>query len=166
VILIIACGNILRRDDGAGIEMAERLERFLCGHNLTAERIAVHQLTPEFCGVISEDRVSAVVFVDARVCAQGRAELKVKVSPVVSATSTSPSGHCFHPSVLMLYARLLYHKEPAAWLLTVPAADFNHGEGLSETARRAISTFYSSPDCLEFMRRLTCPTADETAPEP
>ncbi|MCL4804536.1 MAG: hydrogenase maturation protease, partial [Anaerolineae bacterium] len=57
--LVIGYGNPLRGDDGVGWRVVEALEESLSASSL----IAVHQLTPELAGTISE--VGQVVFVDA-----------------------------------------------------------------------------------------------------
>ena len=60
-------------------------------------------------------------------------------------------GHHLNASTLLAYSRFLFKKEPPAWLITVPGTDFDHGEGLSETARKAID---SAPEILSELIRL------------
>lgn len=136
--MIIAYGNSLRRDDGAGQVLGEMLERAWRNRNLEVQRIAVHQLAPELAESVAATDVTAVVFVDARVADSGAGSLDVEVHPVADAHDSPSLGHHLDPSVLMVYARLLFGKEPPAWLVSVPGVDFDHGEGLSEIAVRAI----------------------------
>jgi hydrogenase maturation protease len=155
MVLVFAYGNSLRRDDGAGFILGELVERMLSEAGLEAERIDSHQLEPEFVLDISGEKVSAVVFIDTRAVpdAPGADDLSVHISRIVPAEDASPSScHNLDASVLMAYARYLFKKEPPAWLITVPGIDFDHGEGLSETALEAIRS--ASEMLHEFIRLL------------
>jgi Ni,Fe-hydrogenase maturation factor len=46
-ILVIAYGNPLRRDDGAGVALAKKLVRYWQKRGITARLLVVTQLTPE-----------------------------------------------------------------------------------------------------------------------
>jgi hydrogenase maturation protease len=138
VILIIAYGNSLRRDDGAGLILGELLEEALRGRGLNVSRIAVHQLTPDLALSVSADDVATVVFVDTRVATPGDERTLLEVCPLASDHGSQTLGHHLGPSTILTYARLLYDKSPPAWLLTIPGVDFDHGEGLSEIAQRAL----------------------------
>jgi len=140
VILIIAYGNSLRRDDGAGLILGELLEEALHGRGLDVSRIAVHQLTPELALSVAADDVATVVFVDTRVAGAGESQHELQICPLSSDQGLSSLGHHVGASSIMIYARLLYDKSPPAWLLTVPGVDFDHGEGLSELAQRALDS--------------------------
>jgi hydrogenase maturation protease len=140
VILIIAYGNSLRRDDGAGLILGERLEAALRKRGLHVARIAVHQLTPDLALDVAADDVATVVFVDTRVSEAGEDHHELQLWSLGSAQGSSGLGHHVGASSIMMYARLLYDKCPPAWLLTVPGVDFDHGEGLSEPAQRALDT--------------------------
>ena len=140
MILIIAYGNSLRRDDGAGLILAQYLEEALRDRKLDVQRIAVHQLTPDLALSVAADAVAAVVFVDTRVATAGDVRLDLRVQPLGAEECAQSLGHHVGPAVVLTYARLLYDKSPPAWLLTAPGVDFDHGEGLSEEARRALDT--------------------------
>ncbi|MCB0173868.1 MAG: hypothetical protein KDJ97_25330, partial [Anaerolineae bacterium] len=71
MLLIIACGNSLRSDDGAGLIFAERLEYACRALDVMVERISVHQLLPELAADIAAEAVQAVVFIDTRLAAPG-----------------------------------------------------------------------------------------------
>jgi len=143
VILIIAYGNSLRRDDGAGLILGRILEGALRERGLAVSRIAVHQLTPDLALSVAGDEVAAVVFVDTRVATAGDEQTGLQVRSLSSEGHAQSLGHHLGASTVMTYARLLYDKSPPAWLLTVPGADFDHGEGLSEVAQRALNTLPS-----------------------
>ncbi|MGA2402645.1 MAG: hydrogenase maturation protease [Syntrophobacteraceae bacterium] len=154
MVLIIAYGNSLRRDDGAGFVLGDVVERMLSEAGLEVERIDSHQLEPEFALDISGEKVSAVLFIDARAVpgAPDADDLRIHVGRVVSAQNASPGiGHHLNAATLLSYAGCLFKKEPPAWLITVPGTDFDHGEGLSETALQAI---HSAPQVLRELIRL------------
>ena len=139
MILILAYGNSLRRDDGAGFALADIIERLLHEAGTTVGRIDSHQLGPELALDMAADNISAVVFVDTRAVSDTSDNMQVRIRPTVDARSSSPAlGHQLDDSVLMAYIRHLFDKAPPAWLITVPGVDFSHGEGLSDTCRRAI----------------------------
>jgi len=148
MVLILAYGNSLRRDDGAGFVLGDVVERMLCEAGLEVERIDSHQLEPEFALDISDEKISAVLFIDTRAVPDPPAsdDLRVHIRRIVAAKDASPSvGHHLDASTLLVYARYLFKKEPPAWLITVPGKDFDHGEGLSWTALEAIR---SAPETL------------------
>jgi hydrogenase maturation protease len=128
MIQIIACGNSLRRDDGAGLVLAGILEQEWRPFRVDVERISVHQLTPELAADIAWAEVAAVVFVDTRVTELNSG---LQARPIETDSSSPSVGHYLDPNTLMIYAHLLYGKQPQAWQVTVPGNDFGHGEGLS-----------------------------------
>lgn len=146
MVLIIAYGNSLRRDDGSGFVMAEGIERILREKNISVKCICEHQLMPELSESIAEEGVSAVIFIDTRIADSEDVPAGVCLHPVGSHESSTPLGHHLDPSVLMHYARVLFGKTPPAWLLTIPGSDFEHGEGLSDTTSELIADFLISPD--------------------
>jgi hydrogenase maturation protease len=140
VILIIGYGNSLRRDDGAGLILSEMLEAALRDRGSNVARIAEHQLTPDIALDVAADDVAAVIFVDTRVLASADDRMELQVCRLRSGDDSPSMGHHVGPSVILTYARLLYEKSPPAWLLTAPGFDFDHGEGLSDAAKRALDT--------------------------
>lgn len=147
MILLLAYGNSLRRDDGAGFVLADRLERLLSEPGIDIVRIDSHQLAPELSLDISGDDVSAVVFIDTRAVSGPSDDLELHFERVVPAEIASPSvGHHFNADLLMAYTKYLFKKEPPAWLITVPGVDFDHGEGLSAVTRKSLE---NAPDKLQ-----------------
>lgn len=136
LILIIACGNSLRSDDGAGLLLAERLEQACRSLDLEVARISVHQLMPELAADIAAKAVRAVIFVDTRPAEPGESPKLVPLAPEAGSPSI---GHHLTPAVLLLYAQQLYHHCPPAWQVTVPGVIFDHGESLSQTAQNALA---------------------------
>jgi hydrogenase maturation protease len=147
MILLIAYGNPLRQDDGAGLRLAERMAERWLALGAPLRHRAVQQLTPELAVEIAEPGVAAVVFVDTRAAAGP--DNAVQVTPLTPPEAATPSlGHHFQPGVLLAYAALLLDGRPAppAWLVTVPGVAFDHGEGVSETARAAMEAAFASDD--------------------
>ena len=140
MILIIAYGNSLRRDDGAGLILGQKLEEALRQRGLAVECIDVHQLTPDLALSVAADAVAAVVFVDTRVAAAEAGQTDLLVHPLGAEHGSQSLGHHVGPAAILTYARLLYDRSPPAWLLTAPGFDFDHGEGLSDAAERALDT--------------------------
>lgn len=146
MILLIAYGNPLRRDDGAGLRLAEQMAERWQTAGTPVRHLAVQQLTPELAMEIAEPDVATVVLVDARAedreaAKDSPAKLAVVVTPLATPDAASPSlGHHLAPNVLLAYAALLLDGRPAppAWLVTTPGVDFEHGESLSRTASAVI----------------------------
>jgi hydrogenase maturation protease len=136
-ILVIGYGNPLRRDDGAGVALAERMVRCWQARGVPAQLLTVVQLTPELSVEIAATDVAAVLFVDTRA---GTAGEPVQVQPLAAKAGTPGLGHQLDPTVLLAYARLFTAQDLPAWLLTVPGVDFDHGEGLSAGCRAALAT--------------------------
>jgi len=128
--LIIGYGNTLRRDDGLGVEVAERLAAVkLPGVNV----ITRHQLVPELAAPISE--ADAVIFVDAHANARG----KIRLQPIIPAPTDHVTphilAHASDPRSLLNLSQQLFGRSPRAWSLGIPAEDFSFGVGLSPRAR-------------------------------
>ncbi len=140
VILIIAWGNDLRGDDGAGRYLAARLQRRWQQQGLAVRRLAVPQLVPELAIEVAAAEVAAVVFVDTRLATA--ADPNVRVTALTSSETASALGHHLEPQTVLAYAALLRAEPlPPAWLVTVPGWVFAHGRRLSPATRTAIARF-------------------------
>jgi hydrogenase maturation protease len=138
MLLIIAYGNSLRSDDGAGLLLAEKLEQACRIRQIAVERLIVPQLWPELSPEIARADVSAVLFVDTRVILPQTISPGIKVQPISADSIAHTLGHHLEPAALLCYARLLYGKQPPAWLVTAPGVTFEHGERLSQVAQQAL----------------------------
>ena len=124
-ILLIALGNPLRGDDGAGPYVAQRLR--VDEH---VQVITTHQLTPELADTIS--RAGYVIFVDAH---GGLPPGQIAIEPV-QARDTALL-HQLDPGTLLSLARELYGRAPEAVIVGIGGESYDLGEGLSPGAKRA-----------------------------
>ena len=127
-LLIIGYGNGLRRDDGAGLVLAEKLAVKLSTRGVAVHQLAVQQLVPELALTIANADLDGVLFVDT---VADRGVTKIIFHSLVDAAIHVALGHHLTPQALLLYAARLYGHCPPAWLVAIPGTDFGHGEGFS-----------------------------------
>jgi len=146
--LVLAYGNPLRRDDGVGWVIGERLAEILAED--VADVRVLHQLTPELAEPIS--RAERVIFVDAAEKTCRVSENPAGLTPSFGATpggirwseiqpgsfAAQPFTHQVDPASLLAAALELFGHAPPAHLLTVTGADFGYGEGLSPAVENAV----------------------------
>lgn len=143
-VLVLGYGNELRGDDAVGRRLAEAVESW----GLPGVRAAsLHQLTPELAETVSE--VELVVFADASPQVE-----RVHLVPLMRQTCTSEGAHQVDPSTVLELARVVYDRAPTAWMMHLPAEQFELGAALSESARVGLA------EALERLRALV----DETMP--
>lgn len=141
--LIIGVGNTLRRDDGAGIWLAEAVSRAMAARGSVVETRLLQQLLPEIAEEIYELNPQTVVITDCSAESQeaqeGWVERLVPAEGDVGEEQERGMGsHGLGAAALIELARRLYGFAGDAWLATVPGVDFAHGEGLSPSTRQAI----------------------------
>lgn len=129
-LLFIAYGNTLRRDDGAGLALAEKLHPLLCQQGFHVDLIAVQQLTPELALEMANPLLHAIYFFDTALDEQPTG---IQIQRVGTTATAPVLGHHLIPSALLLYATRLYGVCPPTWLITIPGSDFELGEGFSPT---------------------------------
>ena len=129
--LVIGYGNTLRGDDGAGFLAAELLRDRI--HRPDIEILSQHQLLPELMEPIS--RASRVIFIDASV--SGRAG-KVHRIPLRPAPACARVTHHATPEALLAGAQSLYGHTPEATLYVIPGRNFQVGQELTPSVRRAV----------------------------
>ena len=141
--LIIACGNSLRQDDGAGLQLANELAGHWRSQGLLHRFIQVQQMAPEHALEIASTEVDEVWFVDCRV-ARDPTETALHVRHL-EVHETSPAiGHQSSPEQLLIYARYLFDPrlpdvQPEAWQITIPGYQFDHAEQLSERCQQVLA---------------------------
>lgn len=139
-LLVVGYGNPLRSDDGIAWQAAEQVRQ---GWPNTARVICVHQLTPE----LAEDVAAAdvVIFLDA----SGTGDPgSVRCEAVFTQLDELRFSHHLTPSEVLTLAARLYFVKPRAFLISIHADCFHHGQELSPAAIQAI------PDVLAQVRAL------------
>jgi hydrogenase maturation protease len=129
--LIVGYGNSLRGDDGAGYVAAELLRGRL--HVPDVEIRSQQQLLPELMEPMA--RAAHVVFIDASV--SGRAGKFSKI-PLRPAPACSRFTHHATPESLLAGVQRLYGHTPEATLYTIPGRNFELGQDLTPSVRRAV----------------------------
>jgi len=128
---MVAWGNPDRRDDAAGLVVADVLRDRIRG---VAEIHAYHQLPPELAEDLS--KTERVLFIDASV-ELGDKEVKLRrVRPATS--SHADISHHLPPDRLLGLTHAIYGRSPEAWLLTVRAHDLDFGTELSPPTARLV----------------------------
>lgn len=131
--VVIGYGNTLRRDDGVGQVVAIQVQEW----GLPGVRsLPLHQLTPELAETLAA--VDGVIFVDAYPASSETAKVKV-VSMRSEDVNSLPSGHYSDPGSLLALADAVYDRSPPAWLITIPAVNFEFGETLSPIAQEGVT---------------------------
>jgi len=152
--LLIAYGNVSRRDDGVAVHILRRLRQSLglppdvddeeVEEHLTEHvaALAVHQLGPE----LVEDMASYdfVVFIDAHTESPGWEPIHWQ--EITPAYRPSIVTHHVRPESLLALCLSLYNHCPRGYVLSVLGVDFDLGEELSPeaSARADQATAYLS----------------------
>jgi hydrogenase maturation protease len=132
--LILACGNPLRADDGAGPWLAQWAEeRFRAEEQVRV--VARQQWTPELAEEIS--RAQSVMFID---CSLDSAPGSVALLPVEpGAGMEGLATHHLGAAELLSLARDIYNFQPSsALLVTIGAGSTELGEVFSEAVAAAL----------------------------
>ena len=125
--IVIGYGNSWRGDDGAGPDVALRIEAMGLPRVRT---LAVHQLTPELAEALSFAK--RAYFVDVTIASR---EEPVVVEPLTAECANPLATHTFDPRALLWLAQVLYGRSPRAWLVTISGNQFNPGTTLSAVVR-------------------------------
>jgi hydrogenase maturation protease len=137
MILILAFGNSLRRDDGSGPALGEYLHRIWSARGIDCRLVLAHQLFPEHAEEIARPDVNAVVFCDAEDGGNDLVSI-LRMARILPSAESIPGAHYVPPQAVLAAARTLYQASPPAWAATVPGTDFRHGEGFSEAVSRLL----------------------------
>jgi hydrogenase maturation protease len=126
--LVLAYGNPLRGDDGAGWRLADTLRG-----DPETEIVCVHQLAPELADRVR--RADSVLFLDAAV---GEAPGTVTARHLYPDPTVSELGHTMSPATLLYLTSTFYGCTPEATLVTIAGRDFGFGTGLSRPVAEAL----------------------------
>lgn len=122
--LVIGYGNTWRGDDGAGPDVALRIEAM----KLPGVRVlAVHQLTPELAEALS--LMERAYFIDVSVAARKE---PVDIERLTAECANPLATHSFDPRALLGLSQVLYGRAPRAWMVTIAGHQFEPGTALSE----------------------------------
>ncbi len=130
--LVIGYGNTLRSDDGAGVIVATQLAE----QSSPPRVIAAQQLTPDLAESIAS--AAQVVFVDAYAADQSDAGLRVARIANGEIQPAPALDHHADPAALLQLADNVYGKRPTAWVVGIPAFNFDIGESVSPATKRRI----------------------------
>jgi hydrogenase maturation protease len=133
-VLILACGNTLRSDDGVGPHLAAWAEEHY-RENPSIRVISRQQWTPD----LAEDLAytDCALFIDCSIEAPPGSVQLCEVRPALPANA--PSTHHLGAPELLALALELYGSAPrSAQLLTIGAASFELGESLSPAVTAAL----------------------------
>ncbi|MGA3286042.1 MAG: hydrogenase maturation protease [Bacteroidota bacterium] len=128
-VLVIGYGNTLRGDDAAGIRAAELIAK----RRPEIECVCMHQLMPELAEQIAESDI--VIFFDADV---NVTQPNVRLA-VPSVEDDQPRTHFISPESLLHLSQQLYQRMPLkAYVIGIPASQFEFSEELSESTKKAV----------------------------
>jgi hydrogenase maturation protease len=131
-IVVLGCGNQLRRDDAAGWRVASAIEQNW-GRLVVVRR--GQQLVPEWAADLAEADVAYIV--DASLTCGGRPRLR-RLRLTASAGEPLLDAHALGASQLVSLAGAAFGRAPRAYLLHVPVQDLHFGNDLSGVARRGV----------------------------
>lgn len=127
-VLVIGYGSTLRGDDGVGRYVADAIGQ-QCRPQV--EVVSVTQLLPEFAGPVAHSR--AVIFVDA-CCDEGLTAPQIRELAIEPASAGQT--HFAGPADILRLSQTCYGRVPQAWLVSVPAKQFDLSSELSKEVRR------------------------------
>ena len=138
-VLLLACGNPLRGDDGFGLCLAETAEQHFAPVQLRV--VAAQQWTPEMAAEIALAEV--VIFADASVTTPPGAVVLTPIDPVRASKERTVGAiresHRLDPVRLLEFTEAWYgHRPRQAYLLTAGAASLEHKDGLSPDLLEAV----------------------------
>lgn len=132
-IRIIAWGNRGRRDDGAALVLAERLEVHFAGRDDVVVQ-QYHQLGPELVDDLADCRQAIFIDASSRHDAGG-----VCIEPLVPmSTSAGLDTHHCPPDALLALAASLGLPVPEAFLVDIRGHEWAFGDDLSEATARLV----------------------------
>jgi hydrogenase maturation protease len=138
MLLIIAYGNLLRGDDGAGLALGELIEHCCRQRSIEVRRLVCQQLTPELVPALIHPGIAQILFCDTRISGPGDHDLGIAVKPLEPGGGGATIGHHLSPATLLLFAKELYQCAVPAWQVTVPGSAFEFGQTFSKPTRQAL----------------------------
>jgi hydrogenase maturation protease len=127
MVLVIGVGNPTRRDDGAGLRLASRLEEEGWPG---VECRCLQQLDTTLLEEIRDLDVLVVADADPRCRRTALEEVREDLG--------ASSSHGLSPGALKGMCRALTGRAPEVWVCRLPALDLGFGEGLSPATEAAV----------------------------
>lgn len=140
---VIGYGNVLRRDDGAGLVLAQKISDILKRNDCDVLHLTTHQLTPELIYDLNAPKLNGVLFVDTRV---GVVDAAVAVEPVFREIDQPTVGHQMTPETFLILLEGILGVQVQAWMVSVPGWDFEFGEEISKKTQHALDEFLQDID--------------------
>jgi len=125
--VLIAYGNRLRGDDGAGAVAGDIVKAWGLPD---VEVLTIQQLVPELIDDMKQ--AQRILFVDAAI--PGGIEGGFHAGMVTPVRSRPAIGHYETPAQLLALLQDLEGVTPEAWLITIAGSSFDHGEQISRIA--------------------------------
>ncbi|MFB2921341.1 MULTISPECIES: hydrogenase maturation protease [Aerosakkonema] len=138
--VIIGYGNDLRSDDAIGPCVAKAVEAWGVPN---VDSLALQQLTPELADTLQD--AYGAIFVDASSSPEVKEVEVLAIEPIESGKTMT---HTSDPRSLLALTKALYGRYPHAWLVKVPAVNFELGESLSPIAQKGIDDALEEIDYL------------------
>ena len=132
-LLVYGIGNVGRQDDGVGPLLVDQVAARGVPDGVTLD--SGYQLVPEDALLLSTHAV--VLFVDASVDAATRHPYGLDV--VTPASGVAFTSHALSPGALLSLCQRLYGARPDAWVLTLPAREFEVNAAPGDEAARCLA---------------------------
>ena len=137
-ILIYGYGNPGRQDDGLGISVVERIEKWIRKHKLDFVKTDCnYQLNIEDAAEIADKEL--VIFVDAT-----KEDINdFLITTVEPSNKIQFTSHSISPSYLLNLCNVIYNKSPDVYLLHIKGYKWEFMETMTEEARRNLDKSYN-----------------------
>lgn len=132
-LLVYGIGNVGRQDDGVGPLLVDQVAARGVPGGVTLD--SGYQLVPEDALLLSTH--AAVLFVDASVDAATPHPYGLDV--VAPASEIAFTSHALSPGALLSLCQRLYGARPDAWVLTLPAREFEVNAAPGAEAARCLA---------------------------
>lgn len=136
--MIYGYGNPGRQDDGLGISVVERIEKWIRKHKLDFVKTDCnYQLNIEDAAEIADKEL--VIFVDAT-----KEDINdFLITTVEPSNKIQFTSHSISPSYLLNLCNVIYNKSPDVYLLHIKGYKWEFMETMTEEARRNLDKSYN-----------------------
>lgn len=129
-ILVYGYGNPGRQDDGAGVLLAEELDKWIAERKLTDVHTDTnYQLNLEDAATVS--RYDLVIFADA---SQGELD-DFRMDRLTGSGQVEFTMHAVSPAFILHLSKEVFNREPEAYLLHIKGYEWEFMAGMTEKAK-------------------------------